>query len=268
MDNKTSTRIITLKDLWDIFVHRLWIIALAALMAVIAVFAANKLTFEPRYASTATMYILRQSDQEISSSEASNDFSLALKVVNDCDYFLKSHTVLDAVSKELDLEIEYEDLYDSISTANPQDTRILEVTVEADSPKLAKKIVDSICMIGAESINNAMGYEQVNLYELGVLDDEPCNELSLLVYFIVGAVIAVLVYSIFFMKFLLDDTIKTDEDIDRYLGLSILGDIPDANASHKKGYGYRKGHKYGYGYRYGAEPSEIKIDSDDAKEVQ
>ena len=51
--------------------------------------------------------------------------------------------------------------------SNPEDTRILEVTVKADSPKMAKAIVDRICTIGAARIEDAMGFQQVNVYELG-----------------------------------------------------------------------------------------------------
>lgn len=242
MNSITEIRVISLRDLWEIFIHRLWIIVLAAAIGVVGLYTVNAITFEPRYQATATMYITRQSGSEdISSNDASTDFSLALKVVNDCTYFLKSHTVLDAVMEELDLDLEYDTLYKSVSTSNPEDTRILEVTVEAESPKLAKKIVDSICTVGTSCINEAMGYEQVTVYELGVMDDDPCNKTGLTVYIMVGLVIAVLVYFVFLLTYLLDDTIKSDEDIERYLGLSVLGDIPDADSTHKTRYGYGYG---------------------------
>ena len=97
------------------------------------------MTFVPQYASTATLYILRQADGA-TASDASSDFSLALKVVNDCTYLLKSHTVLDEVISSLNLDMEYEDLYDCVSTSNPEDTRILEVTVKA-SMSLEQRIL-------------------------------------------------------------------------------------------------------------------------------
>lgn len=249
MDNKTNTRTVSLKDLFAIFFHRLWIIVLAAGITVIGVFVVHQVAVEPRYSSTATVYILRQGQDELTSSEAYTDFSVALKVVNDCNHLLKSHTVLDEVIDRLALDIEYEELYDSISTETPEETRVLEVTVEADSPELAKTIVDCISTVGIESINEVMGYEQVGLYELGTLNEEPSNERGLPVYLLAGLGVAVLTYAVFLLIHVLDDTIKTDQDIERSLGLSILGDIPDANATHKKGYGYR-GYK-GYG-RYGS----------------
>ena len=238
-----NIRVVTIIDLWYIFVHRLWVMALAAVVAVGGLFIINRVTFVPAYSSTATLYILRQ-NEATATGNSDSDFSLALKVVNDCDYLLKSHSVLDEVIQELNLETDYKTLSKSISTSNPENTRILEVTVESDSPENAKRIVDAICEIGQEQITEAMGFQQVNLYEHGTLNDKPCNATSMTTYMLVGMIAAVLVYSIYLIIYLLDDRIRTEEDIERYLGLSVLGDIPNADD--------KKSHQYGYYKAYGS----------------
>lgn len=207
------------------------------------------------YASTATLYILRQADSA-NASDASSDFSLALKVVNDCTYLLKSHTVLDEVISSLNLDMEYEDLYDCVSTSNPEDTRILEVTVKADSPELAKRIVDRICTIGSQRIEDAMGFQQVNLYELGTTDPNPCNSTRMITFAFAGIVAAVMMYVFFLIIFLLDDRIKADdENLERYLGLSVLGNIPNADG--------KKAGKYGYYKTYAAYKAPAKQEVED-----
>jgi hypothetical protein len=50
---------------------------------------------------------------------------------------------------------------------------------------------------------------------------------------------------IFLFIFLLDDRIRTEEDIERYLGLSILGDIPNIDDVKNKKKGYYKYKGYG-----------------------
>lgn len=236
MENSSSVRVVTLKELWELFVHRWWVVLLAAVICSGSFYAAVQLTFVPQYKSTATLYILNQNETQ--TSNVSDDFSLALKVVNDCDYLLKSHSVLDQVIEQLNLDISYEDLSKTVSTSNPEDTRILEVSVEAASPEEAKRIVDAVCEVGTESITQAMGFQQVNLYEHGTIGTKPSNQTRKLTYALVGAVAAVLTYTLFLILFLADDTIKTDEDIAQYLGLTILGDIPNANNANKKHYGY------------------------------
>ena len=242
MENRQYVKVIILNDLWKIFLQRLWIILLAVVVAVSAAYAAITLTFVPRYKSVATLYILQQNNQ----SEVENnydDFSLALKVVNDCKYLMKSYSVLDKVIEELNLDLSYSDLYNSISITNPVDSRILEIRVEADSPENAKIIVDKICTIGTEKITEAMGFKQVNFYEEGILDTTPCNQTSVLDYIIVGVLVAVLTYAVFLIQHIFNDNINTEEDIEKYLNLSILGDIPNAESTKKKGYGYGYGRK-------------------------
>lgn len=108
MNQKANFKTVTLKDLWGVFVQRLWAIILAACICCGGFLVFNRMTFVPQYASTATLYILRQADGA-TASDASSDFSLALKVVNDCTYLLKRHTVLDEVISSLNLDMEYED---------------------------------------------------------------------------------------------------------------------------------------------------------------
>lgn len=110
MNQKANFKTVTLKDLWGIFVQRLWAIILAACICCGGFLVFNRMTFVPQYASTATLYILRQADGA-TASDASSDFSLALKVVNDCTYLLKSHTVLDEVISSLNLDMIYMTVY-------------------------------------------------------------------------------------------------------------------------------------------------------------
>lgn len=244
METKNNIKNITLKDILNIFRQRIWVIILVAIVTAAGIYTVNTATYKPQYSSTATMYILRQPNEEISAGDVASDFSLALKVINDCSYFLKGHTVLDSVISELSLDMDYKQLYNNIAVYNPTNTRILEVTFFADSPELAKRIVDMICREGVETINNTMGFNQINLHEFGAVNPEPSNKTSVLIYLIFGILAAALTYLIFIIIYLVDDTIKTEEDIEKYLGLSILGDIPNADSVKKKGYGYGRKKQY------------------------
>ena len=259
MEKQNNLREIKLNDLWKIFISKLWIMVLAAVMVIAGFYIFNKLTFTPKYESTATLYILRQANETTVDQKATEDFSLALNVVNDCDQLLKSHIVLDEVIKNLKLDISYEELAACVSTANPEDTRILEVTVEAATPETAKLVVDQICNIGEAKIEKAMGFDQVNLFEEGVIDYSPSNRINLMTYALIALVVVVLIYSVYLLRYLFDDRIKTDEEIERYLELTVIGDIPNAYGHKKKknayygqygGYYGSYGNKYGYSYRY------------------
>ncbi len=236
--DEMNVKTVNLRDLWELLIQRLWVMALAAVVCVAGLFIVKQVTYVPQYSSTATLYILRQ-NAEGQVSGTDSDFSLALKVVNDCTYLLKSHAVVDQVIENMDLEMSYAQLYERISTKNPDSTRILEVKVVADTPEQAKAIVDSLCQIGQQKIMDAMGFQQVNFYERGTLETEPCNRTGLLTYALVGIIAAVLTYSVFLVLLLVDDRIRSEADIQQILGLSVLGDIPCADGTvAKKPYGY------------------------------
>lgn len=226
---KREEMVIDLMDLWRIFIKRLWIMVLVAVIFMSAFIIYKKVTYVPKYQSTATLYILRsdKEKQNESSYEANSDFALAMNVVNDCDYLLKDKPVLKKVISDLNLKMNYKQLAQCISTNNPEDSRILEVTVRASSPRLAQKIVNKLCKIGAEEIQEAMGFRQVNFYAKGVYDPVPCNQTGLIRYLEVGVIGAVLVYLLFVLLYLLDDGIRSAEDVEKYLGLSVLGEIPN-----------------------------------------
>lgn len=263
MDKQSNLREITVGDIWRIFISHFWIIALSVVLVITGFYVFNKMTYEPLYKSTATMYILKQStDGSTVEQKATEDFSLALNVVRDCDHMLKSHLVLNQVIDNLDLDIDYDDLVDCISTSNPEDTRILEVTVEAATPESAQRIVNEVCLIGELAIEEAMAFDQVNIFEEGVLNKSPSNRVTLMTYMLIAMIVTVFVYAVYLLRFLFDDRIKTDDEIERHLQLTVIGDIPNAFSGKGSKYGYKYsgkyrynygyGYGYGYGYSYGA----------------
>ncbi len=236
-EKNANGKTVTFKDLWNLLVQKILVITAGALVGTVLLFAVSQVTYTPRYESKAILYITRQSEST-SFGDASTEFSLSLKLVNDCTFFLKSHTVLDRVIDEMKLNMSYRQLYNSILVSNPENTRVLEVVVEADSPEQAKQIVDRICNIAPQEIEDVMGYKQVQLFENGTLNAEPSNRISMIVYLLAFAVLAVAIYGVFLVIDLLDDRIRSDEDIEQILGLSVLSNIPDASATQHERYGY------------------------------
>ena len=73
MNQKANFKTVTLKDLWGVFVQRLWAIILAACICCGGFLVFNRMTFVPQYASTATLYILRQADGATASDAQDNE---------------------------------------------------------------------------------------------------------------------------------------------------------------------------------------------------
>ena len=204
MDEQGTERTVSLAELWGTFKSHIIPILLAVLLCDGLLFGYSELISEPKYNSTATLYVLRQ-DRADGYMYTESDFTLALDVVNDCTYMLKSRAVLNEVIDKLSLGMSFDELCEAVSVSNPDNTRILEVSVRTDSAAVSKRIVDCVCRIGADKIGEAMGTEQVYLYSEGTLEDEPCNTVGLSVFAAVGIGAAVVMYAICLTAYILND---------------------------------------------------------------
>lgn len=217
------------RDLMSLFVSKLWIMILVAVIVGSSIFAFNYFTYKPMYKSTGSIYILRQESDIDKNNDYNSDFSLALSVVSDCTKLLTSRTVLNQVIEDNALTYSYSELNSMISINNPSNTRYLEISVVSDSPEKSKMIVDSICEIGKEQIVTLMGFNQVNIVDEGTLPTAPTN--SVFSYTIIlGALVAfLLTYIVLVLVYIFDDKISDPDMIESQLGLSVLAMIPNMN---------------------------------------
>ena len=235
---------ISIADLLEIAYQRLWIIVLLTAFVITGVYLFETRIKTPMYESTATLYVLRR-DNEVDHSYTQSDFKLALDVVNDCTYVLKSTEVLRRVQSELDLSMSIGRMAQRITTKNPDNTRFLEITVQSETPEMAQRIVNCLCEEGANKIEESMGFDQVNLYSYGELPTIPCNKLGLFAYIVICCIVTMITFSFFVLRFYLDYKIKEADDIQKYLGVSLLAEIPNEESkTMRKHYAYKKYSRY------------------------
>ena len=101
-----------------------------------------------------------------------------------------------------------------ITTETPTDTRIMSISVTDDDPKEAKQIADTLRKAVSVQITEIMNADSVNTVEEGNLPTSPSSP-NVKKNMMLGALI-----------FILDDTVKTPDDVEKYLGLNVLTSIP------------------------------------------
>ena len=127
-------------------------------------------------------------------------------------------------------------LESEISVSNPSDTRFIVIRVEDMDPYQAQAIADAVRIAAAEQITEIMDIEAVNTVEeasMPTSKSSPSTMRDTMLGFIVGALIAMIGIV---LNYMFNDTIKTSEDIEKYLNLSVLGVIPkEQNVNGDKG---------------------------------
>ena len=217
-------------ELFHVLLDKIWVIILAGAVAALAVVAATILFITPQYQSTTKMYVLSKQD---SNTLTSQDMQTSLSLTKDYAELIKSRTVTEGVITQLNLDMTYEQLLSKMTVDSATDTRILSISVRDADPYVACEIANAIRDVAANHIKNVMDIDAVNVVETANIPENkisPSIKKNGLVGGVAGVAIAI---AIILITYLSNDTIKTQEDVERYLGLSTLGTIPMSEADRK-----------------------------------
>ena len=217
-------------ELFHVLLDKIWVIILAGAVAALAVVAATILFITPQYQSTTKMYVLSKQD---SNTLTSQDMQTSLSLTKDYAELIKSRTVTEGVITQLNLDMTHEQLLSKMTVDSATDTRILSISVRDADPYVACEIANAIRDVAANHIKNVMDIDAVTVVETANIPENkisPSIKKNGLVGGVAGVAIAI---AIILITYLSNDTIKTQEDVERYLGLSTLGSIPMSEADRK-----------------------------------
>lgn len=214
---------IDLLELLFAFRRRILWIVLAAILGGGISFAGTRVLMTPMYESTTTMLVLTSETTLSSLSE----LQLGTQLTNDYEILTKSRAVLETVIENLNLNLGYEQLNNMVSISNPEDSRIMEITLSYPDPEEAKTIVDEIASVTSEFIGDQMEGIPPKIIDQGEVPSGPSSP-SVSRNTLLGTLLGIVVScGIITVITVMDDTIKTEEDIEYYLGIPTLASVPD-----------------------------------------
>lgn len=228
MENRNTDEIeIDLLELIQVLFSRIWLILSAGLFLALICFAVSKFLMTPTYQSTTKIYILNKTE---SSTVTYSDVQMGTQLTKDYAELISSRYVLEEVIQELGMDTDYKGLLEQVSVTTPSDTRIVAITVEDTDPVQAMHIANCIREVASDHIQNVMDIEAVNVVETANMPTEKSGP-SCMKWTLIGGVIGCFILcAIVLAQYLLDDTIKSSEDVEKYLGLSTLALIPIATS--------------------------------------
>ncbi|MDR2044358.1 MAG: protein-tyrosine kinase [Clostridium sp.] len=197
-----------------------------------AAFAASAFLIAPEYESTTSIYIIL--DKGTDSMLTYSDTQLAAQLAKDYEKLITSRHVVEQVIGFFGMEEGYGSFVKRMAVTNEPDTRIINITISDQDPALARDLADKIRDMAAEHIRSVTDVEAVNVVDEASLPLEPA-EPSVPLWTAAGA-LAGFLFSVgmVVVRFLLDDTIKSAEDVERYLGMGTLALVPDSRPADKE----------------------------------
>lgn len=234
MDNQRNDDVIEidLLELFHVLMGHIGLILSTGIFAALVGFMLSKFILAPVYESTTKIYILNKTE---TASVTYSDVQMGTQLTKDYAQLISSRYVLEEVIRMLSLDVEYKDMLDKVSVDTPTDTRIVSITVKDHDPVQAMKIANCIRETASEHIQNVMDIEAVNVVETANMPTEKAGPKCAVWTLAGGMAGAVLICLIVLVQYLLDDTIKSSEDVEKYLGLSTLALIPTASDDNSRG---------------------------------
>lgn len=212
-------------DLLEVFhamLKRWWLIIGCAVIFAAAAFGYTKFFVTPEYEASSMIYVLSKT----TSISSALDLQLGKQLTVDFETLATSRPVVEKVIDELNLNTDYETLVKSITITNPTDTQILKIFARSTNPELACNISNAMADATAERIAEVMVTDKPSTVEDAVVPKNPVSPNVKKNTLLAGLVGAFLVMAVILIRYLMDDRIKTEEDIVKYLELNALASIP------------------------------------------
>ena len=116
---------------------------------------------------------------------------------------------------------------EKISVSSEQNSQVVKVTVQDPNPQMAADIANTIAEVFQKEIVNFMNIDNINILAKAELGENPSPVkpqplLNIAIALVVGLMAGV---GLAFLLEYLDNTIKDEQDIEKELGLPVLGVI-------------------------------------------
>lgn len=207
-----------------LWAHIVQIVAVAVAAALICLLVCM-FALTPKYQASINMIV--NTRQDTTTTFTSDNFNSAKNLISTYAVIIKSNTVLNEVIDTLDLDMTYGQLYGMVSVTSVDDTQIMKVAVTDIDAKRAGEIAQTIADIVPDVL-----VEKVEAGSCKTVSDVSVNPNKVFPqtkkYVVMAGLLgAVAVCGVLVLAHLLHDTIVDDEDVQKKLGLPMMGLIPE-----------------------------------------
>lgn len=218
---------IDLKEYFYIIKKRAWIIALITVVAMLVSGIVSFFVLSPVYEASTTLIVSRdESVKDTQTALTGDQITVAQKLAVTYGEIIKSRAVINEVADKLNLDMTYEQLSSAISVSSVKDTQIIKVSVQDTNPKKASDIANAIPKAFSSEVKRIMKANGVEVIDKAVTPGGPIKP-NKVMNVAIAAVLGVMIglFVVFLLEYL-DTKVKTPQDIEKHLGIPLLGVVP------------------------------------------
>ncbi|MFS0620673.1 YveK family protein [Priestia megaterium] len=225
---------ISLRELFAVLRKRLWLIVLITIIAATVSAVISFFVLTPVYESKTQILVNQaKNDQQLYSTQT---VQTNVQLINTYNDIITSPAILDKVIKELKLDGSAASLSGQIQVTSAQDSQVAQIVVQDTSAKRAADIANTTASVFQKEVPKLMNVDNVSVLSKATLGENPSPVkpqplLNVAIAIVVGLMVGV---GLSFLLEYLDNTLKTEQDIENILELPVMGvittikDVPKA----------------------------------------
>ncbi|PLR76036.1 capsular biosynthesis protein [Bacillus sp. V3-13] len=216
---------ISLRELFQTLRKRLNLIVIITIVAITVSAIISYFILTPIYQASTQLLVNQNKDEQALYNM--NEVQTNLQLINTYNVIIKSPAILELVKKELDLDMTVGHLNEKITVQSEQNSQVVNVTVEDKDASQAAEIANKVAEVFQDEIVSIMNVDNVSILAKAAVTDnqapvKPNPLLNIAIAMVVGIMTGV---GLAFLLEYLDNTIKTEQDIEKLLELPVLGVI-------------------------------------------
>ncbi|MBT2738375.1 YveK family protein [Bacillus sp. ISL-7] len=225
---------ISLKELLQTLRKRLSLILSITFIAVLISGVVSYFFLTPIYQASTQLLVNKSKDDQ--STFQYNEVQTNLQLINTYNVIIKSPVILEKVIKDLNLDMTVSELNQKITVQNEKDSQVVNLSVQDTSEANAAEIANKTATVFQKEIVKIMNVDNVSILAKAVVSDHPSPIkpqplLNVAIALVVGLMAGV---GLAFLLEYLDNTIKDEQEIEKLLGLPVLGVIATMDESQMK----------------------------------
>lgn len=189
-----------------------WQILLCLVLGAAVAFGYTRFLVTPLYKAASSIYIVSASNNSVVNL---TDLQIGAQLTADYRELMYSRPLLEDVIENLDLETTTKKLSDMIEVTNTSGTRILKITVTSPDPVEAADIANELVKQACIYLPQIMETDEPNLVERAIpptVKSSPSHAKNIVLGGLLGVVLCC---GVLVVQYLLDDTLKTPDDVVR-----------------------------------------------------
>ncbi len=205
--------------------QKIALILLVTVVSALGAWMASAFFITPKYEASVNMIVNTRTE---SGGNITNDnISSARNLVNTYAVIIKSNTVLNRTIEQLQLDTKYNELHNQVTVEAINNTQVMKISVRHPDPAMAKAIVETIAQIAPAVVTEAVEAGSCKVVSMVDVSEAPVSPDLPKITILAGLLGLLVTAAAVVLNEILHDQIVDDHDVERKLGIPVLGIVPD-----------------------------------------